>query len=88
MFSFPDVTDSESNSFLIDLGRKDNSWYNYNGRLEIWFSLSIDVQQVERSVYNYLTLLGDVGGLYGILMSFAGLALGILNYNKFENNLA
>ena len=44
--------------------------------------------QVERSVYNYLTLIGDIGGLYGTLAYAAYLILCYLNYNKFENILA
>ena len=47
-----------------------------------------DVESVERSVYNVLMLLGDVGGLYGIFVSFAATLLGILNYQKFDNLLA
>ena len=47
-----------------------------------------DVESVERSVYNALMLLGDVGGLYGIFVSFAATLLGILNYQKFDNLLA
>ena len=44
--------------------------------------------QVERSVYNSLMLLGDLGGLYGILVYIAYLILGYLNFKKFENILA
>ena len=44
--------------------------------------------QVERSVYNSLMLLGDAGGLYGILVYIAYLILGYLNHNKFENIIA
>ena len=47
-----------------------------------------DVESVERSVYNVLMLLGDVGGLYGIFVSFGATLLGILNYQKFDNLLA
>ena len=46
-----------------------------------------DVDSVERSVYNTLMLLGDVGGLYGIFVSFAATILGVLNYQKFDNLL-
>ena len=46
-----------------------------------------DVDSVERSVYNFFMLLGDVGGLYGIFVSIAATLLGILNYQKFDNLL-
>ena len=46
-----------------------------------------DVDLVERSVYNVLMLLGDVGGLYGIFVSIAATLIGFLNYQKSENLL-
>ena len=82
------MTDAENNAFVTVIGKKETSWYNYNSRLEIWFNLDVDVMQVERSVYNYLTLIGDIGGLYGTLAYAAYLILCYLNYNKFENILA
>ena len=44
--------------------------------------------QVERVVYNTFMLLGDVGGLYGILVPLAATLLGYLNFQKSENILA
>ena len=50
--------------------------------------MSNDVVQVERAVYNSFMLLGDVGGLYGILMLFVGTILGYINFQKIDNVLA
>ena len=47
-----------------------------------------DVVKVERAVYNSFMLLGDVGGLYGILMLLVGTILGYINFQKIDNVLA
>ena len=47
-----------------------------------------DVVKVERAVYNSFMLLGDVGGLYGILALLVGSILRYINFQKIENNLA
>ena len=47
-----------------------------------------DVVKVERAVYNSFMLLGDVGGLYGILVPLFSAILGYLNFQKIDNNLA
>ena len=47
-----------------------------------------DVVKVERTVYNSFMLLGDVGGLYGILALLVGTILGYMNFQKIDNALA
>ena len=47
-----------------------------------------DVVRVERAVYNSFMLLGDVGGLYGILWPVIGSILGYLNFQRIDNILA
>ena len=47
--------------------------------------MSHDVVMIERSVFNFFTLLGDIGGFYGLLGSIFATIHGILNYNKTEN---
>ena len=47
-----------------------------------------DVVKVDRTVYNSFMLLGDVGGLYGILMPLAGAILSYINFQKIENIIA
>ena len=53
----------------------------------IWYELSLDVEQINRSVYTYFQALGDTGGLNGILISIASLIVSVLNFNKAENFL-
>ena len=45
------------------------------------------VTTVERSVYNILMLLGDVGGLYGLLFSIIATLNSVINFQKAENSL-
>ena len=45
------------------------------------------VKTIERSVYNLLMLLGDVGGLYGLLFSVFATLNSIFNFQKAENFL-
>ena len=47
----------------------------------------MDVTKIERSVYTFFMLLGDIGGLSGILFSFGASLLAYINYEKPQNNL-
>ena len=50
--------------------------------------MNYSVKTIERSVYNYLMLLGDVGGLYGLLFSVFATLSNVFNFKKAENFLA
>ena len=45
------------------------------------------VETIERSVYNVLMLLGDVGGLYGLLFSVFAYVNMVFNFQNPENTL-
>ena len=49
--------------------------------------MSKDVIKVERTVYNSLMFLGDVGGFYGILISLVFQFLSLTHFQKMENTL-
>ena len=49
--------------------------------------MSYSVKTVERSVYNFLMFLGDVGGLYGLLFSVLGTLNSIFSFQNLENHL-
>ena len=49
--------------------------------------MNLSVKTTERSVYNLLMLLGDVGGLFGILFSVFATLNNVLNFQKAENFL-
>ena len=42
--------------------------------------MNYDLKTVNRSAYNFLNLLGDVGGLYGLLFSLLASLNGFLNF--------
>ena len=42
--------------------------------------LDLDVTLIERNVYNVLMLLGDLGGLVGIIYSISASFLSLLTY--------
>ena len=52
------------------------------------YNLSYSMKKVERSVYNSLMLLGDVGGLYGLLFSVFSILNAVFTFQKRENLLA
>ena len=53
--------------------------------LEFHITIDEDVVNIDRSAYNFFQVLGDVGGLYGILFSVAASLHSWLNYSKAEN---
>ena len=61
---------------------------NYLTRAQISINMNLDTQTNSRNVYNTFSLLGDIGGFYGLFVSFASVILGILNFNKPENYCA
>lgn len=61
---------------------------SYNTKLILGFIVSQDVTMIQRDVYNSFMLLGDVGGLQGILFSVGAAIVGLFTYNNSDNNLA
>ena len=47
-----------------------------------------DLVKVQRAVYDTFMLLGDVGGLNGLLVSLGAILLSFLNFQKAENQIA
>ena len=48
------------------------------------FELNFDQTVVERSIYTWLQLLSDVGGLISIIMGGISYTLALWNYKNFE----
>ena len=80
---FFDMIETDSFTRPPDTG---NSIY----RIKLWigFELNSDVTLIQRNVYNSFMLLGDVGGLQGILLSIGAIIVSIFTYNTPENFLA
>ena len=64
------LTDKEDTIFSIKENQKRlNVDGDFNLRFVQQYQIGYSVKKVERSVYNFLMFLGDVGGLYGLLFS-------------------
>ena len=55
--------------------------------LEYMFVVNRDLKVIERSGYTLLDLLSDIGGVQGILQSFFGMLVGILNYGYLDDSM-
>ena len=54
-------------------------------RLDFFIFMNRDVISVKRQVYDSIMLLGDMGGLFGLIFSICSTILGIANYQKSDN---
>ena len=76
---FSGLTNIEDRYFSIELDSINTRTDNYNARLEIEIFLDRDIRVINRSVYNFLMFLGDIGGLSGLLYSVCASLLGLLS---------
>ena len=57
----------------------------------VWVSVTVEMDlnlsTYERTVYNILDLLADVGGLLGILIAFCAFIVAVENSNHFDTSL-
>ena len=72
---------------LFSLNRREALPYEENDDTWIMVTVEMDpnLMTYERSVYTFFDLLSDIGGLNGILMTFAGIICATWNFNKFDN---
>ena len=71
-------------------GRKErpNETFSKDSRLEITYTMGLNANKVSRSVYTFWNVLGDIGGLYGVLALACANLISILTYHKSTNYLA
>ena len=74
------ITEEEENAFEMQLVNVENASNYYETRLEIDIRVNKDRNIIRRSVYNTFSLLGDVGGFFGLCTSIASALLGIINF--------
>ena len=86
-FAINGVTKSIDSAFNIEHVETNHRWVKFYERLSLEYVMNRDVEKVEREVYNFAMLLGDIGGLYGFLVPLVGTILGFLNFQKVENKL-
>ena len=73
------MTEIEENYFSVEYD-KVRTRANFNTRIGFSIELDLDVTLIERNVYNVLMLLGDVGGLMGIVYSISASLLSLITY--------
>ena len=56
--------------------------------LDLFFEVNLDKHVILRENYNILDLLGDVGGVQAILISFFQFILYLTNYHHFDTFMA
>ena len=49
--------------------------------------LNKSVTKIERTVYSIFMLFGDIGGLYGLLVSLSSVIVGLVSFLSLENQL-
>ena len=79
------VTNKEELFYTVETVKTDQYYNTQNIIIAQLINLSLDAQKINRSVYNFLMLLGDVGGFYGIVSAFFAFANTTLSYQKAEN---
>ena len=96
-------TDLELQDLLLDLDQltvmKDKTvfelepmaprpWgFDQNVLQNISIEMNLDLKYLSRDGYTVLDLLSDIGGIQGLLFSFAAIFVGFINYNQVENHL-
>ena len=81
------LTETENTIFSFKASRTSNLNISFYHRYVHAFHMDYKVETIERSVYNLLMLLGDVGGLYGLLFSVFATLNNVFNFQKSENIL-
>ena len=82
------ISEVKENFFSVierDQGTRTGSYYR---RLQIVYGMNLDAEKVSRSVYTFWAVIGDVGGLSGVLIYLTSKILSVLNHNKADNHLA
>ena len=86
-FAITGATGFEDLAFDLEPLLTKHQFKHFYERFSLQYEMNKDVEKVDRVVYNSFMLLGDVGGLYGILVPLVSTLLGFLNFQKSENKL-
>ena len=81
------LTETENTMFSIIDSKTTSLNSSFYHRYVHLYHMEYAVETIERSVYNFLMLLGDVGGLYGLLFSVFATLNNVFNFQKPENIL-
>ena len=79
--SISGITDMEEITFFsIALHDTHTTTSSYNYRMSVTYRLNMDLHITSRSVYTAFDLLGNVGGLIGVLVGVGAFIVGMLDY--------
>ena len=53
--------------------------------MEISVEMNLDLNVIDRTSYNILDLLSDIGGIWSVLVWAVFTLLSVFNYNKFDD---
>ena len=65
--SLTGITEAEQGFFTIKEIEKENFFRNFFSAGEIFIHLDLDLHLIKRSVINWWNILGEIGGLYGVI---------------------
>ena len=82
-----EYTEVEENCFSLEYSTVQTQ-AEYYTRAGFDIRLDLDVTLIERNVYNILMLLGDVGGLMGVIYSISASILSLVTFQNAENFIA
>ena len=85
------ITEEEGRFVQTELGEVHDRLHfasaTHNTRLQIYYTVDLDVILIDRTVYSTFMLLGDVGGFSGLLFTIGSSLVSVLTYNNPENRL-
>ena len=87
MISLSGFTEIEETFLTIVKNDQGTRTADYYTRLEIIYEMSLDATKISRSVYTFWMVIGDVGGLSGVLYSVCSYLISVFTHQKPENHL-
>ena len=90
LVNFDELTEVEDESvFKVEqMPIKSYEKLDTDVQVDITFERNLNLQRTARDGYTVLDWFSDIGGIQGILVSFAAILLGIWNYQYLENFMA
>ena len=81
------VTDKTSKFFEVREYETNTKTYEFRTLLMLEYHMNLDLISHSRSVLTFVGVLGEVGGLYGLLISVASTLLSYATFQRAENYL-
>ena len=82
------ITAKNSEFFSVVQYAQMTRTYGFRTRLMLEYHMSLDLTNHKRNAFTFVAVLGEVGGLYGLLVSVASTFLSFATYQRAENDLA